>query len=64
MACPACSEVIKERIRIYCFLCREKSFKVKINKPTDIAEAIAEGRALHIDECPREIRSNQNLLKT
>jgi hypothetical protein len=61
MTCPACDEPLRDRIRIYCFLCRERAFKVKIVKITDIADAIAEGKALHIDECPREPKTNQTL---
>jgi hypothetical protein len=53
MACPSCSVPLKDRIRIYCFLCREKAFKVKIVRIHDIADAMIEAKALHIDECPR-----------
>lgn len=63
MVCPVCSEPILERVKIYCYMCREKSFKVKLNKVAEIDEAMAEGRALHIDECPRELRTGQTLLK-
>jgi hypothetical protein len=61
MACPTCDQPLRERIRIYCFLCRERAFKVKIARITDIADAIIEGKALHIDECPREPRTAQAL---
>lgn len=62
MVCPKCQEPIKERIKIYCFHCRERSFKVRIYRVADIAEAIAEGKGLHYDLCPKEIKTNRKML--
>lgn len=61
MFCPKCSIKIQDRIKIFCFHCRAKSFKVKIWKKEEITDAIAEGKALHFDLCPREIKSTLNL---
>ena len=64
MVCPKCSKDIQSRVKIYCFNCRESSFKVRLYRVEHIAEAIAEGKPLHTDLCPKEIRTNRRLIES
>jgi hypothetical protein len=62
MVCPRCTLPIQDRVKIYCFSCRENSFKVRLYRVQDIEEAIAEGKGLHYDLCPKEIRTDRKLV--
>ena len=62
MVCPKCSLQVKDRIKIYCFACRENSFKVKVWKVEEIADAIVEGKGLHYDLCPKEVKTQRKLI--
>ena len=53
MVCPICGEPITHRIKIYCFMCRERSFKVKLCRVEELDDVMAEAKALHSDQCPR-----------
>lgn len=64
MLCPKCQEPIRERVKIFCFYCRERSFKVKIFRMIDLGEAITEARGLHYDLCSKEIKTHRKMLES
>jgi hypothetical protein len=53
MLCPKCQAKIRERVKVFCFCCREYSFKVRVYTTEQIDEAIEEAKGLHYDLCPR-----------
>ena len=64
MVCPKCKEPIKDRVKIYCFSCREYCFKVKLWKVSELSDAISEAKGLHYDLCPKEVKTQRKLAES